>query len=182
MNDSDTQVFYPNSCRRKFGDLARDCPRSIPDLGPCVECEDRCEVYKAYVEISARQGSFAGAAIEQATLFEPVRISTEGLDRQKSRWATSSDPAAKKIHVEGPSSAAGEISPPAIPSPTPTPEPRRKLSAEEIRERLLRLESKYKDWLEIAKPLLTEDELSSFLQSSAAEKDRFILEFWKRHS
>ncbi|HEY3124636.1 MAG TPA: GWxTD domain-containing protein, partial [Thermoanaerobaculia bacterium] len=67
LNDSASQVFYPNSCRRSFSDLTRDCPHSLPDLGPCVPCDDRCEVYKAYVEISARQGSFIGAAIEQAT-------------------------------------------------------------------------------------------------------------------
>ncbi len=182
LNDRDSQVFYPNSCRRTFRDLARDCPRSLPDLGPCVECDDRCEVYKAYLEISARQGSFVGAAIEQATLFEPPKVSTEGLDRQKNRWATSSDPGAKKIHVEGPSSGPDGLSVSSLPSPTPTPEPRQKLSAEEIRERILRLEPKYRDWLDIAKPLLTEDDLSRFLQLSAPEKDRFIREFWKRHS
>jgi hypothetical protein len=46
----------------------------------------------------------------------------------------------------------------------------------------LRLEPKYRDWLDLAKPLLTEDDLSRFLQLSAPEKDRFIREFWKRHS
>lgn len=182
LNDSDAQVFYPNSCRRKFSDLARDCPHSLPDLGHCVPCDDRCEVYKAYAEISSRQGSFAGAAIEQATLFEPPKVSTEGLDRQKNRWATSSHPGAKKIQVEGPSAAADDVAASATPTPTPMPEPRRRLSAEEIRERIFRLEPKYRDWLDIAKPLLTEDELSRFLQLSAPERDRFIREFWKRHS
>jgi GWxTD domain-containing protein len=161
LNDGASQVFYPNSCRRSFGDLARDCPP--PSLSPCVECEDRCEVYKAYLEISSRQGSGGGAAIEQATLFEPPRVSTEGLDAQKNRWATSSNPGAKTIHVEGPSSAADRVSASPIPSPTPTPQPRHRLSAEEIRERLLHLEPKYKEWLDLARPLLTEEELSTFL-------------------
>ncbi len=182
LNDRDSQVFYPNSCRRTFRDLVRDCPRGVPDLGPCVECDDRCEVYKAYLEISARQGSFVGAAIEQATMFEPPLVSTEGLDGQKNRWATSSNPGAKTIHVEGPSSLAEGVSPSPIPSPTPTAQPRHRLSAEEIRDRILRLEPKYKEWLDIARPLLTEEELSRFLQDSTAEKDRFIREFWKRHS
>jgi hypothetical protein len=44
------------------------------------------------------------------------------------------------------------------------------------------LELKYKEWLDLARPLLTEDELSRFPQLSAAERDRFIREFWKRHS
>jgi GWxTD domain-containing protein len=180
LNDGARQVFYPNSCRRSFSDLAGDCPP--PSLSPCAECEDRCQVYRAYQEISARQGSGAGAAIEQATLFEPPRVSTEGLDRQKNRWATSSDPGAKKILVEGPSSVADGVFTSPIPFPTPTPEPRHRLSAEEIRERILRLEPKYREWLDIAGPLMTEEELSRFLQSSAAEKDRFIREFWKRHS
>ncbi len=35
----------------------------------------------------------------------------------------------------------------------------------------LRLEPKYKDWLDIAQPLLTEDDLSRFLQLSAPERD-----------
>jgi GWxTD domain-containing protein len=178
LNDSASQVFYPNPCRRNFGDLAQDC---MP-FGSCVPCDDRCEVYRAYQEISVRQGSFAGAAVEQATLFEPPKVSIEGLDRQKNRWATSSDPAAKKIHVEGPSSGADGVSASPLPSPTPTPEPHHKLSAEEIRERILRLEPKYRDWLDLAKPLLTEDDLSRFLQLSASERDRFIREFWKRHS
>lgn len=182
LNDRDSQVFYPNSCRRTFRDLARDCPRRLPDLGPCVECDDRCEVYKAYLEISARQGSFVGAAVEQAALFEPPKVSTEGLDRQKDRWATSSNPGARKIHVEGPSSSADAMSASPTPSPTPTPEPRHRLSAEEVRDRIFRLEPGYKEWLDIARPLLTEEEISSFLQLSAAEKDRFIREFWKRHS
>ena len=180
LNENASQVFYPNSCRRSFGDLARDCPP--PGPSPCAECEDRCEVYKAYIEISARQGGGAGAAIEQATLFEQPGVSTEGLDRQKNRWATSSDPGAKKIHVEGPSSGAEEVSASPIPSPTPTPEPLHKLSTEEIRERILRLEPRHREWLDIATPLLTEGELSRFLQLSPAEKDRFIREFWKRHS
>ena len=182
LNERPSDVFFPNSCRRSVGDLARDCPGSLPDLGPCGQCDDRCNVFRAFQEVIAREGSGAGAAIEQATLFQPPVVSTEGLDGQKNRWATFSDPAAKKIRVEGPSSGDGEVFASPTSPPTPTPEPRRKLSTEEIRERILRLEAKYMQWLDLAGPLLTEEELSLFLQSSAAERDRFIREFWKRHS
>ena len=178
LNDRDSDVFFPNSCRRSFGDLAQDCS----PFGRCVPCDDRCQVYRAYLKISARQGSGAGAAIEQATLFQPPRVSTEDLDRQKNRWATSTDPAAKKIHVEGPASDGDAVSTSPIPSPTPAPEPRHKLSAQEIRERILRLEPRDREWLDLASPLLTLEELSIFLQLSPGEKDRFIREFWKRHS
>ncbi len=136
LNERPSDVFYPNSCRRSVGDLIETAgtkPAALP-------CDDRCEVFKAFQEIMAREGSGAGAAMEQAMLFQPPVVSTEGLDGQKNRWATSSDPAAKKIRVEGPSSEDGDVSATPLPPPTPTPEPRHKLSAEEIRERILRLE------------------------------------------
>jgi hypothetical protein len=178
-NDGDDRVFYPGSCRRNFQSLSNDCSNNPRD--PCVPCDDRCEVYKAYAEILSRQGNGAGGAIEMATLFQPPAVSTEGLDRLKNRWATTSDPAAKKIGVEGPSSTAPPAASAAA-APTPPTEPRHKLSADEIRERLLRLDRKYKQFLDIAGPLLTEEDLSNFLQLTPAEKDRFIRAFWKRHS
>lgn len=120
--------------------------------------------------------------MEQATLFEPIKVPTEGLDRQKNKWAATTDPTAKIIHVEGPSSGIRATTP----TPTPTPSPRsrsfRKLSAEEIRDRIRGLEPKYREWLDLARPLLREAELSRFLQMSSAEKDRFISEFWKRQA
>ena len=67
-------------------------------------------------------------------------------------------------------------------TPSPTPEPRHKLSADEIRERILHLERKYKQFLDMAGPLLTEADLSDFLQLTPGEKDKFIRAFWKRKS
>jgi GWxTD domain-containing protein len=180
--DSEEHAFYPNSCgRQSFRSLRSDC--SVNSADPCFRCDGRCEVYKAYLEIVARQNGRAGGAIEMATVFQPPSVSTEGLDRQKDRWATTSDPKAKKIGVEGPStSAPQDASSATTPSSTPTPEPRRKLSPEEIRDRIVRLEPSYRSWLDIAGPLLTEEDLSRFLQLSAGEKDQFIREFWKRRS
>jgi hypothetical protein len=143
-------------------------------------CDDRCDVYKAYLEIRARQGNGAGAMIEQAAIFKPPEVSTEGLERLRNRWATTSDPGAKTIGVEGPSSGAPRDA--SASTMTPTPEPRHRLSADEIRERLLRLELKYRQFLDIAGPLLTGEDLSDFLQLTPGEKDKFIRAFWKRHS
>jgi GWxTD domain-containing protein len=179
LTDSEEHAFYPNSCRRNFQALYSDC--SVNPLDRCLPCDDRCEVYKAYLEIRARQGSGAGAMIEQAMVFKPPDVSTEGLERLRNRWATTSDPKAKAIGVEGPSSGAPRDASSAS-TPSPTPEPRHRLSADEIREHLLRLERKYKQFLDMAGPLLTEADLSDFLQLTPAEKDKFIRAFWKRHS
>jgi hypothetical protein len=51
-----------------------------------------------------------------------------------------------------------------------------------MRERILQLPPKHRQWLELAAPLLTLDELSLFLQLSPSEKDKFIRTFWKRRS
>lgn len=74
--------------------------------------------------------------------------------------------------------------PAAAPALTPAPAVQglRRLSPEEIRDRLATLEPEYKEFLDLAKPFLTEDDLSRFLQLSGHDKDTFIREFWKRHS
>ncbi len=177
--DDDRHLFYPSSCRPNLESLRWDCVLNPADR--CLTCEDRCDVYKAYIEIRARQGSGAGAMIEQAAIFKPPEVSTEGLERLRNRWATTSNPGAKEIGVEGPSSGAPRVAS-SVSTPSPTPEPRHKLSADEIRERILRLERKYKQFLDMAGPLLTEADLSDFLQLTPGEKDKFIRAFWKRHS
>jgi GWxTD domain-containing protein len=171
----------PNSCRLTMASLLADC-----DVGTkfCPSCPDFCELYRAYRAIRLRQGSEAGSAAELGKLFEAPAISTEGLDRQKDRWAGTSNPNAKPLRVESsaisatPSTAAAASV--AAPAATPTPESIRDLSDEEIRERLLALERPYREWLDYATPLLTREQLSRFLQLSSAEKDRFIREFWKK--
>ena len=177
--ESEENAFYPASCRRNFQALYSDC--SFNALDRCAPCDERCEVYRAYVEIRARQGSGAGGAIEMVMVFKPPEVTTEGLERLRNRWATTSDPRAKTIGVEGPSSGAPRDASSAS-TPSPTPEPRHKLTAEEIRERILRLERKYKQFLDMAGPLLTEADLSDFLHLTSGEKDKFIRAFWKRHS
>jgi hypothetical protein len=149
--------------------LRADCESGSPG---CNVCLDLCEVYKAYLEVRARQGSRAGAQVEQAGLFEVSKVSTEGIERQKARWASSSNPGAKAIGA-----------PPApgfMPTPAPAREAIHALTDEEIRERILGLAPAYRGWLEIAGPVLTREELERFLQMSPAEKDKFIREFWKK--
>lgn len=180
LADDDRHLFVPNNCRPNLESLRSDCPPGNPS-DRCLICQDRCDVYTAYREIRARQGNGGGAMIELAMVFKPPEVSTEGLERLRNRWATTSNPGAKEIGVEGPSSGAPRDAPSAS-TPSPTPEPRHKLTAEEIRERILRLERKYKQFLDMAGPLLTEADLSDFLQLTSSEKDKFIRAFWKRHS
>ncbi len=69
-----------------------------------------------------------------------------------------------------------------IRAPTPAVAGLRRLSPEETRDRIDTIEPEYKEFLDLARPLLTEEELSRFLQLSTHDKDAFIREFWKRHS
>jgi GWxTD domain-containing protein len=171
------EIFSPGSCRKRLADLRSDCTPAIGD--PCngPVCFEACDVYRAYQEELSRQGDYLGGISERARLLKLPEISTEGLDRLRQRFATTADPNAKQLSVEGPTSK-----PRAAPEPTPTPEPLRALTAEEIRDRIVHLEPKYRQFLDLAGPLLTEDELQRFLQMNLKEKDRFIKEFWKRRS
>jgi Ca-activated chloride channel family protein len=178
----DSDVFLPNSCRKSFDELARDCQPALVDN--CRgQCQDLCEVYKAYVEVKARQGgSGASAAIEEASIFKPVEISTEGLEQMRTKWATTGDAAAKKLSVEGPSgSTAPQTAAGAKPS-APAPA-RRKLSNKEVKELTAKLSQKYKDFLELVDLIITKDEKEVFLQiGDDYQKDHFIEAFWKRRS
>ncbi|MGH9366658.1 MAG: GWxTD domain-containing protein, partial [Thermoanaerobaculia bacterium] len=153
------EIFAPESCRKRLAGLRADCVPSPGD--PChgPVCFDACDVYRVYQEELSRQGSYLGGIAERARLFKLPEISTEGLDRLRSSMATTANPNAKQLSVQGPSST-----PRATPAPTPTPEPVRALTAEEIRDRIIHLEPRYRQFLDLAGPLLTEDDLQRFLQ------------------
>ena len=175
-------VFVPGACRKSFADMVNDCGQ--PGRDRCLPCSDRCEVFRAYSEIVARQGSAAGSAIDLAKLFEPVPISTEGLEQMKTKWAsTAADPKAAKIAVEGPSSAsstttAQQAAKPATPAPV-----RKKLSNKEIKELTAKLDPRHRQFLELVDLIITEDEKQVFLQiQDNYQKDHFIETFWKRRS
>jgi GWxTD domain-containing protein len=175
---SNKDIFQPNSCKQTFESLGLDCPGRASLTDRCSRpCPEDCDIYELYMQIRERQHNAFGAFMERTKLLAPPLLPLEGIDRIKDVSATAADPNAKKINVEGPSSRPG-----TPPEPTPTPESRHQLSVDEIRERIVHLEPKYRQWLELAAPLLTLDELSLFLQLSPSEKDKFIRTFWKRQS
>ncbi|HEY6147909.1 MAG TPA: GWxTD domain-containing protein, partial [Thermoanaerobaculia bacterium] len=201
-NESD--VFAPGSCRKKFSDFALDCTPQRGD--PCVfgTCAAGCDVFRAWSEVTARQGSQMGGENERAQLLQPQPISTEGLDRTKERFAGVATPGAKAIGVEGPGSeqaAAGTPSaekpgdkqadktaaarpgtPPATASSTPAPA-HRKLSNKEIKELTAKLDPKYKDFLSLVELIITPTEREVFLEiADSYQKDKFIDSFWRRRS
>ena len=50
------------------------------------------------------------------------------------------------------------------------------------RRGLLRIGRCHLEFLDLAKPFMTEEDVSRFLQLSGHDKDAFIRDFWKRHS
>jgi Ca-activated chloride channel homolog len=186
-NESD--VFSPGSCRKKFSDLALDCTpvRGDPCNGPV--CQDACDVFRAWSEITARQGSQMGGENERAQLLQPQAISTEGLDRTKERFAGIATPGAKAIGVEGPGDKAvdkpgdtARAKPAAAASNTPAAA-HRKLSNKEIKELSAKLDPKYKEFLALVELIITPTEREVFLEiSDSYQKDKFIDSFWRRRS
>jgi GWxTD domain-containing protein len=170
-------LFYPNSCRQKLDDLKWDCvPVPCPPCDKCSMCLGRCDVYRAYQETKTREGNSMGALGEKGRLLGTPDVSIEDLARQPDKWATTSKRGAKPIDVNGRSQDAA-----AAPlSPAAPPEPPRRLSGAELAERMNALERPYREWLDVALPLLTEEELSAFVQMSNPDRDAFMAEFWKR--
>ena len=175
----DGDVFQPGSCRRHFADLKIDCTPSdrLPGKDPCyllTNCHEVCGILRTYLEIRARQGSATGGREETAAALAPPGIDLEGIEAIAARFPSILDPGAKVIGVQ-----AATTSPTSQPI-EPTPTPGTNLTPEEIRERILRLEPKYREFLDMAAPMFTGDELVRFLLMSDSSKDAFIREFWRR--
>ena len=168
-------VFLPGSCRKSLESLHMDC---VPVLGdPCAGpvCADACDVYRVYRQILAIQQNPIGGLVESAKLTSLPELSTEGLDGLRKSLAALQDPKARPLGAVGPSSQ-----PRKAPEPTPTPEPRHALTEDEMRDRIVQLDPKYREWLELAAPLLSYDDLSNFLQMTPAERDRYIKGYFKK--
>jgi GWxTD domain-containing protein len=169
----DSWIFVPGSCRKTFADLICDCSPCRGDTCGAPVCPEACDVYRAWQAIVSRQGSPLSAVAESSKFLALPLISTEGLELVRSQFPQSANPNAKPLTVSGPSART-------TPEPTPTPEPRHMLTPEEIRDRIVRLEPKHHQFLELAIPLLTQADLSDFLQLSNKEKDLYIRNFWAR--
>ncbi|MDQ2871430.1 MAG: GWxTD domain-containing protein, partial [Acidobacteriota bacterium] len=103
----DSDVFQPGSCRKNFEELANDCNPGMNANDTCSRfgstCTAACDVYRAYSEIRARQGSAMGGMSEAAQLLSAPPVSTEGMEKVRDRFAGLATPKAKSIGVEGPS-------------------------------------------------------------------------------
>jgi GWxTD domain-containing protein len=171
FGDPSGEIFQPGSCRKNFVELWAECAPRQGD--PCFSaCKDACRIYRTYVEIQARHDTRTGANVEQAQILAPPSVSTEDLSELAARFPGVADSRAKPIAVESAGTRQGSA----------TPEAEHWLTQEEIRDRIVRLEPKYRQWLELAGPLLKWSELTRFLQLPASDKDRFIREFFKRRS
>lgn len=179
----DSEVIQPGACRRHFSDLRIECSPAErkptgPDADPCFlldNCKEICGILRTYLEIRARQGSTTGGREETAAALAPPGVELEGLEALAARFPSTRDPGAKVIGVQAVKASSNGNQ--AI---EPTPTSGVGLTREEIRERILRLEPKYREFLDMAAPIFTGDELSRFLLMSDSEKDTFIREFWRR--
>lgn len=177
VGDPDSDVFVPRACRRSFEDLRMDCffYKNDPCVGSTATCSALCRVYKIYTEVRARQSSPAGGKTERGLALAPPAVATEDLAGLAARFPGISDPRAKPIAVESQKTRPGTAAEVALILEHP-------LTYEEIRDRILELPPKHRQWLDLAAPLLTTGDLVRFLVISGAERDRFIREFFKRRS
>jgi GWxTD domain-containing protein len=170
-----SELMAPNSCRKSVAALGADCglvPTAPND--PCINrsCAAACRVVEAFNEIVARQGSGVSGAMEVAQWVAQPPVSLEGLDGLRGRLATLGREGARKIAVE----TGGR---PPEPASAPAPLVR---TSEALRERILALDRKSRDWLDLALPILSEKELLEFLALPEGGRAAFIRRFWKKHS
>ncbi len=167
----DRGIFQTASCLDSFDQACARTPDGPPPLAPNVycpafavprTCPEACRIARVAGDIAG-----LGAAVEGSSLVKAPDVSTEGLEGLWRRLASVSDPNARPIGA----AASPSLSPTSTASLTP----------DEIRERILRLPARHREFLDLAGPLLVGDELSRFLQMSGEQKDEFIRDFWRRH-
>lgn len=102
-------------------------------------------------------------------------VSLEGLEALWERLASVSDPHAAQLPI-GP----GTTAPAAVTEKSSAQEA--PWSAERIRGAIEALPKKYREWLDLAKPLLSGDELLEFLRLPSGQRDAYVRRFWKKHA
>ena len=171
----DREIFQTGSCVVSFDQACAGSPPAsrdafCPTFAAAKRCGASCTVATIASEIQAR-----GPA-EASVLSQPLAVSTEGLDGLWQRLASVSDPGARPIPLSAGTSeplvpaASDELSGDAS-----------SWSNEKIRDRIVALPKKYREWLDIAGPLLSRAEIVAFLRLPTGERDAYVRRFWKKH-
>ncbi len=173
--DRDSDLLQPGSCRKSLTDLQRwECPppRDITVFNdPCAPaCPDACRVILIWNEIKARHGSALGGRVSQSRALSPPDVQREDLASLAARFPEVARPGARAIAVESPGALAEQ---PA------------EISAgwtnEKVRDAILALPKKYREWLDLAGPLVSRSELVEFLALRPGDREGYVRRFWKRH-
>ena len=168
----DREIFQTSSCLSTFEQacaLASSGSPSCPGSSVPKSCAGACTVARLAAQIALRGSNEASA------LSLPPAVSTEGLEGLWLRLASVSDPTAKPIALENRSA-------PPISVPEERAEPSLDWSNERIRDAILALPRKYREWLDLAGPLLSREDLVSFLRLQPGERDAYVRRFWKKHA
>jgi hypothetical protein len=101
--------------------------------------------------------------------------------RDRDKWVTAPKAGAKRIDVQGPGNAAAAISPTPGSTPTLTPTPTSPPSAEDFARAIAALDARHREFLDLARPLMSEAEVTAFVfRMSNGQRDEFIRAFWIR--
>ncbi len=183
----DTGIFQTSSCLSTFEQACGMAAGGLPSFSsssPCPghavprTCNSACRAARAASDIQFR-GIAEGAAIAAA----PV-VSTEGLEGLWSRYASLPSAGARPIAVESPGRPPAVAAAPAASSAevTDAADASPVSASQDIERRIHDLPKKYRDWLDLAGPLLSLPELVEFLHLPASGRDAYIRKFWKRHA
>ncbi|MEP6802761.1 MAG: GWxTD domain-containing protein [Acidobacteriota bacterium] len=174
----DREIFQTSSCLSTFdqacaitssGSPSKSRDSACPGSSVPKSCGGACSVAALTAQIALRGSD------EASVLSRSPAVSSEGLEGLWLRLASVSDPTAKPIAIEG--RAARPFS-----APEERAEPPEAWSNEKIRDFILTLPKKYREWLDLAGPLLSREDLVSFLRLPPAERDAYVRRFWKQHA
>ncbi len=174
----DREIFQTGSCLSTFeqscevassGSALKTRDAFCPMGAIPKSCGSACMVAELATQINLR-GLDEGSALLRAPA-----VSTEGLDGLWLRLATVSNSSAKPIAIEGPTRRP-------IPTNAELPDTSSEWTNERIRETILALPRKYREWLDLAGPILAREDLVTFLKLPAVERDAYVRRFWKKRA